>query len=250
MNSIGDPAEDLARQATISEDLEALNQRYDGLTPLAILEDALQHRAFSRPTVVSSFGAESSVMLHMIAQLRPDIPVYLIDTGKLFDETLRFRDRLQHVLGLEDVRCIAPRLDEIQSTDPDGTLHRHNPDQCCHLRKTVVLERALAPFDSWINGRKRYQSELRSIMPIAEYADGRAKLNPLANWRSEEIRDYALTHNLPVHPLVMQGYHSIGCFPCTSKVSADVNPRAGRWAGLEKSECGIHNAPKRRPDKG
>ncbi|MGH8597589.1 MAG: phosphoadenylyl-sulfate reductase [Gammaproteobacteria bacterium] len=220
--------------------VEALNGVYAGMRPYDIIEHALREPLFSNPTVVSSFGAESAVLLHMIARIRPSMPVHFIDTGKLFDETLRFRDRLQHALGLENVRCLAPSLSDLRAHDPDGTLHRRDPDQCCRIRKTLVLERALGPFDSWINGRKRFQSELRALMPIVEFANGRAKLNPLANWRTEDIKRYSSENNLPIHPLVAQGYYSIGCFPCTSKVAPDVNPRAGRWTGLDKSECGIH----------
>ena len=231
------------RYRDLRAQLALMAELYEGMQPQEILADAFQQEPFSNAAVVSSFGAESAVLLHMVAQIRPNTPILLIDTGKLFDETLRYRDRLQHTLGLEDVRCISPRQSEVRSMDPDGTLHRHNPDACCNLRKTAVLHRALAPFDAWINGRKRYQSDQRNLMSIVEFDDGRAKLNPLANWDASGIRAYLIDNALPEHPLFAKGYLSVGCSPCTSKIRPGENPRAGRWKGLEKTECGIHRSP-------
>ena len=224
-----------------SEFLASVNTRYDKMHPNEIIEHALNQKWFLRPAVVSSFGSEAVVLLHMISKVRPDIPVIFIDTGKLFGETLRYRDRLQHVLGLEDVRTVGPRLSEIKELDPMGLLNRESPDACCDLRKTKVLERAMIHHDSWINGRKRYQNASRSTLNTLERDENdRLKLTPLASWTAQQLRDYIIAENLPLHPLVKQGYLSIGCFPCTSKVSPGDDPRAGRWQGLDKTECGIH----------
>ena len=224
--------------------LASLSERYEKMPARDILVHALSEEWFPRPAVVSSFGAEAVVLLHIISQVRPDLPVIFIDTGKLFGETLRYRDRLQHVLGLEDVRSIGPKLAEIEDEDPMGLLNRESPDHCCDLRKTRVLARAMKNHDSWINGRKRYQNQTRAELDIVERDENdRVKLTPLANWTSKDIKDYILEHNLPMHPLVKQGYPSIGCFPCTSKVAPDEDPRAGRWQGMSKSECGIHGKP-------
>ena len=218
--------------------LEDLDKRYDLFFPEKILADALTTPYFKRPAVVSSFGAESAVLLHMVAQIRPEIPVIFIDTGKLFGETLRYRDKLQHRLGLENIKIVAPRRTEVLDFDPDGTLNSGNPDLCCKIRKVDVLQRALADHDSWISGRKRFQSKGRKWMPIIEKSNGLIKLNPMANYSSESIREYVAENDLPDHTLYRQGYKSIGCFPCTSKSTGD--SRSGRWEGSSKTECGIH----------
>ena len=229
---------DVSAETSPNSTLDDLNKKYDLLFPEKILAHALDTPDFERPVVVSSFGAESAVLLHMVAQIKPDIPVLFLDTGKLFGETLRYRDKLQHHLGLEDIRIVAPRRSQILEIDPDGTLNKSNPDLCCKIRKVDVLERALAGHDSWISGRKRFQTKNRKWMPIIERDNGRMKLNPMANYSSAAIRDYILEHNLPDHALYKRGYKSIGCLPCTSKSTGD--SRSGRWEGSTKTECGIH----------
>jgi phosphoadenosine phosphosulfate reductase len=117
-----------------------------------------------------------------------------------------------------------------------------NPDLCCHIRKTEPLQRALAGFDAWFTGRKRFQSSTRAALPLFEADGERIKVNPLANWSGEELKAYAIRHALPEHPLVAKGYPSIGCVPCTTKVAPGEDARAGRWRGQDKIECGIHTA--------
>lgn len=224
----------------LSQRLIAMTEKYEVLSPVEILEDALQLDLFANCAVVSSFGAESAVLLHMISQLDPNIPVIMIDTGKLFGETLQYASLLQHRLGLEDVRHVAPKRSDLDSQDPLGKLSGTDPDACCFIRKTAVLKLALTPFGSWINGRKRHQTETRSLMAIVERDGQQIKLNPLANFSAADIAEYHSKHELPDHPLLTKGYRSIGCFPCTSKVKDGENPRSGRWSGLDKTECGIH----------
>lgn len=229
---------------TVTE-LESLNDLYERKSPEAILAHALESDFMNTPCVVSSFGAESVALLHMISRINPSITAILVDTGKLFNETLRYRDRIQEKLGLETVLIVRPRASELKSEDPDGTLHVRSTDDCCDLRKVRVLDRALAGYGSWISGRKRYQSIERSTIQILEIDTvGRLKLNPLANSSGERIRFYIANNDLPMHPLVSEGYPSIGCLPCTSKVSHGADPRSGRWQGQNKTECGIHNGPK------
>lgn len=233
-------AESIAAARAMAMTLAELNERYETLSPRAILEDAFEQELFGDIAVVSSFGADSAVLLHLVAQVRPETPVILIDTLKLFGETIQYRSRLQHELGLEDVRTFAPRRATLQTDDPLGTLSASNPDRCCEIRKTEVLERALKPFKSWVNGRKRFQSATRANLGIVERDGTHFKLTPLANWSASDIRDYHKKHELPSHPLVAQGYRSIGCYPCTSRVAKGENERAGRWPGMDKTECGIH----------
>jgi phosphoadenosine phosphosulfate reductase len=205
-----------------------------------ILELALSGDLSGRTAVVSSFGAESAVLLHMVAAIDPATPILFLNTGKLFGETLRYRDRLQQELGLCDVRSLAPGLDTRQALDADGTLWARDADACCGFRKVAPLAAALKPFAAQITGRKRFQTSARAGMQPVEWHDGRFRFNPLWQWREEELAAYAVQHRLPAHPLVADGYPSIGCQPCTRRVSKGEAYRAGRWAGLDKDECGIH----------
>lgn len=188
--------------------------------------------------LVSSFGAESVALLHLASHIRPDVQVIFIDTMLLFPETLHYQRQVARSLGLRRVQVI--RADT--SADPDDTLHRRDPDACCDLRKTQVLSRALAGYDGWITGRKRFQSGSRADLPSFEVEEGtgRIKVNPLAHWTAGDVQDYMTENRLPRHPLVAQGYPSIGCAPCTSPVAKGEDPRAGRWRGQGKDECGIH----------
>jgi phosphoadenosine phosphosulfate reductase len=192
--------------------------------------------------LVSSFGAEASLLLALVAEVNPHLPVLFIDTGKHFAETLAYRDALVRRLGLTDVRSLRPLPADLARRDQDGELHRIDPDACCNLRKVLPLKQALPPFRAWINGRKRFQSAERAEIPVRETIDGKVKLNPLAAWTAEAIALETTRRALPPHPLVAQGYGSIGCAPCTSPVRTGDDPRAGRWAGTAKTECGIHRS--------
>jgi phosphoadenosine phosphosulfate reductase len=225
----------------------AANTRLDQLRTLArgrdasgILRLALVEEFSGRTAVVSSFGSESAVLLHMIAQIDPMTPVLFLNTGKLFGETLRYRDRLQDVLGLADIRTIAPHPDERARIDPEGSLWSRDTDACCNFRKVVPLKRALKGFAAQITGRKRFQTTARAELQPVEHFEGRFRFNPLADWTLAEIEAYASAHDIPRHPLVEDGYPSIGCMPCTRRVQVGEAYRDGRWAGLDKDECGIH----------
>jgi len=193
-----------------------------------------------RIALVSSFGAESAVLLHMVSEIDPALPVIFLDTGKLFGETLRYRDRLVDRLGMSDVRSVTPDPERIAEEDRDGLLFSRRPDACCYWRKVEPLERALKGFKAWLTGRKRFQGGERRTMTRIEAVDGRVKISPLANWTRTDIETYFEAHDLPRHPLEAEGYLSIGCMPCTDRVAPGENPRAGRWRGMDKSECGIH----------
>ena len=189
--------------------------------------------------MVSSFGAESVVLLHLVAQQSKDVPVFFIDTGKHFSETLAYRKRLIDVLGLNDTRVLSPVPAKINEKDPQSDLHKIDPDACCKVRKIDPLREVRGQFDAWFTGRKRYQAETRAKLPIFEFEDKGAKINPLVNMTNEAVLDYIAKHDLPRHPLTYVGYPSIGCEPCTSPASED-DQRAGRWRGVNKTECGIH----------
>ncbi len=206
--------------------------------PLTILRAAHEHFG-DRLALVSSFGAESAVLLHLASQVSPAIPVLFLDTGMLFGQTLDYRKNVAAQFGLSDVRDLRPAFADLATQDPNSDLWRTSVDACCNIRKVLPLDRALGGFDAWITGRKRFHGGDRLSLPVVEEADGKIKFNPLANWGKAELDAYVAEHNLPTHPLVAQGYASIGCWPCT-KPSED--GRSGRWAGQEKTECGIHVA--------
>ena len=222
--------------------LEWAKRAWSGLEGLALLREALTGPLAGRIAMVSSFGAESAVLLDMVASIDRRIPVVFLETGKLFAETLAFKDELVAWLRLEDVRSIRPAPADLAQSDPDGTLWRSEPDLCCHIRKTEPLDGALAGFAGWITGRKRFQGGMRTALPAIESdpVTGQIKLNPLAGWTPEDIRHYRRLRQLPLHPLVAQGYPSIGCQPCTRAVKDGEEARAGRWWQLDKTECGIH----------
>ena len=222
----------------ITERVEILNAQHGAAAAEDILSVALSD--LGQVALVSSFGAESVVLLHMLADIDRHAPVLFIDTQMLFPETLDYQRDLTRLLGLTGVLVF--RAGDIASHDPDGTLHQRDTDACCDLRKTVPLQNALRGFDGWISGRKRYQSGARADLQHfeAEAGTGRIKVNPLAHWNGADLRAYIDAKDLPRHPMVARGYPSIGCMPCTSPVAEGEDPRAGRWRDSDKDECGIH----------
>ncbi len=214
--------------------------RYRSLAGRALLAAMIEREFRGRIALVSSFGAESAVLLHLAAGIDRALPVLFLETGKHFPETLAYRDRLIQQLGLTNVLNLEPLATDLAKEDPEGYLHLADPDRCCELRKVRPLAEALAPFAAWISGRKRYQATTREALPAIEADADHVKINPIAHWGPEEIARYVAAYDLPAHPLVSQGYPSIGCAPCTEPVGAGEDARAGRWRGKAKVECGIH----------
>jgi phosphoadenosine phosphosulfate reductase len=229
-----------AADPAIAAKLAQLQEQAKGLDAHGILEIALKGEFAGKSAVVSSFGAESAVLLHLVAQIDPATPILFLNTGKLFGETLRYRDRLQDLLGLGDIRSLAPNPADRARLDPEGVLWSKDTDACCSFRKVIPLKRALEPFAAQITGRKRFQTKERAEMQTVEFFEGRLRFNPLADWSLADLEAYTARHSLPRHPLVEDGYPSIGCMPCTRRVAAGEDYRAGRWSGLDKDECGIH----------
>ena len=225
-------------------DAVRLNRLYQGSDTREMLTGVLRERVAGDVAVVSSFGAESAVLLHLIASIDPATPVLFLDTGKHFAETLAYRDTLVAQLGLTNLITLTPDAAILAKRDDTGLRWSYDPDGCCEIRKVAPLAAAMANYDASITGRKGFQSATRAGLPRFEIdlADkaGRLKINPLADWSSERLAAYVLEHALPAHPLVAQGYPSIGCSPCTSKVLPGEDPRSGRWRGWDKTECGIH----------
>lgn len=204
----------------------------------AILEEFPRGRV----ALVSSFGTESAVLLHMVAGIDPGTAVVFVDTGKLFPETLAYREALAAHLGLTNVIVARPNAGRLGKVDPDGTLWARDPDLCCWERKVEPLDDVIIRFPVQVTGRKRFQSATRAALAVREEDEfGLVKLNPLADWDEADVAAYFAAHDLPPHPLARESYRSIGCAPCTRPVREGEDARAGRWAGTDKVECGIHD---------
>ena len=219
---------------------EELDRVLRNASPAEAIAAALKTVGRERLALVSSFGTESAALLKVMADVDPAIPVIFLDTGWLFEETLAYRDTLIEKLGLRDVRSIKPLDETLSREDPDRELWFSDPDACCRIRKVEPLQRALAPFDAWINGRKRFQGGLRVEIPVVEADGAKLKFNPFANVASADIAAIYAQAGLPPHPLAASGFLSVGCMPCTSRTLPGEDTRDGRWRGRAKTECGIH----------
>ncbi|MGX1306711.1 phosphoadenosine phosphosulfate reductase [Amorphus suaedae] len=242
------PPETLPEQAAASASvlrLPTIERAVRLQRSLATVSSVLVDKVAGKAAVVSSFGAESAVLLALAAEVDRSVPVVFLETGKHFPETLRYRDRLIEVLGLTDVRSIEPAAEELSADDPDGILWASDPDRCCDIRKVRPLERALSEFDAWLTGRKRFQAATRQELAPVEWDGVHVKINPLAEWDRDDIAAFVAARDLPAHSLVAQGFPSIGCMPCTARVAEGEDARSGRWRGQGKTECGIHLRPSR-----
>jgi len=228
--------------STAAELRAAALARHHAGTPTAdFLKTMICDEFPGRIALISSFGAEAAVLLSLVADADAATPVIFLDSGKLFGETLRYRDTLIARLGLTGVRSVRPDPDRIAALDGDGILWYGNANLCCHIRKVEPMQRALHGFDAWITGRKGFHGGSRSDLPLVEATDdGRIRVNPLARWSKAEIDAHFAARGLPRHPLEADGFLSIGCMPCTDRVAPGEAVRAGRWRGRNKSECGIH----------
>jgi len=225
-------------------DAVRLNRMFRGSSTQEMLEAVIKDGLAGDVTTVSSFGAESAVLLHLIAQVNPALPVVFLETGKHFPETLAYRDELVAQLGLTNLINLTPDAAALAAKDETGLRWSYDPDGCCEIRKVIPLAKALETYDASFTGRKAFQSSTRANLPRFEVdtsdAQGRLKINPLIDWSADDITAYFAEHDLPAHPLVAQGFPSIGCSPCTHKVTSGEDPRSGRWKGWDKTECGIH----------
>ena len=225
-------------------DADALNARFAGVSTCDMLAAIMAEGLAGRIAAVSSFGAESAVLLHLLADIDRNVPVLFLETGKHFPETLAYRDELARRLGLTGVINLTPDAAALAKRDETGLRWSYDPDGCCEIRKVQPLAKALAGFDATFTGRKGFQNAARAGLPRFEIdltdQTGRLKANPLADWSGDQIASYFSATGLPAHPLVAQGYPSIGCSPCTTMVAPGEDPRSGRWKGWDKTECGIH----------
>jgi phosphoadenylyl-sulfate reductase (thioredoxin) len=223
---------------SLEDKVRRLNAELRDASAQEILATVIGREFQGRIALLTSFGAESAVGLHLVSNIAPETPVLFLDTERHFEPTLQYRDRLTKRLGLTDVRSLAP--ERAERDDPEGDLWRTDPDLCCAVRKVRPLQAALTRFDALITGRKRFHGGPRLRLPIFEIVDGTVRVNPFAGWSVQDVDAYYAAHALERHPLVDGGYSSIGCWPCTQPSPRDQDARSGRWAGLEKTECGIH----------
>ena len=223
-------------------DLSSLSQSVKALSGPTMIKAAM--RTFpGRVALVSSFGTESCVLLHLAAEIDASIPVIFLDTGKLFTATVEYKETLTAFLGLTNVQSVKPELTDLAAEDPSGALWLDNPDRCCEIRKIWPLARVLDGFDAWITGRKSFQTHDRHHADRVEIQEDRLVISPLLSWSNDDLRAYMQEHNLPRHPLERAGFPSVGCFTCTSPVHGQKDYRSGRWQGRTKAECGIHRSP-------
>jgi len=193
-----------------------------------------------RLAVTSSFQTQSVPLLHLISRICPEVPILFLDTGFHFQQTLSYRNQLRRRLGL-NVRNLEPLKGKSELLATHGELYKTNAHMCCYLNKVEPLQRALQCYDAWISGVRRDQTKARAGMKALEAQDnGLYKICPMLEWTAEDVEAYRAQFQLPEHPLRQQGYKSIGCWPCTRAVVEHEDPRAGRWADQEKTECGLH----------
>lgn len=223
------------------EELVRLNREFEGAEPETILRWAVE-RYGDRLAMVTSFQPSGLVMLHMLREIAPELAILTLDTGLLFPETEALIDCWAGMYHLNLTR-VTPAQTLTEQADAHGAaLWERDPDQCCHLRKTIPLGDALRPFEAWITGVRRDQSTSRRETPLFRWDSkyDTVKIAPMAGWTESQVWTYIHAHHLPYNALHDQGYTSIGCFPCTRAVAPGEDIRAGRWSGIGKTECGIH----------
>lgn len=223
------------------EMIQSLAKQFESAKPEDILKEAVTR--IPRLTVACSFGAEDMVLVDMFMKIYPEIDVFYLDTDLLFQETYELINEAVERYGLPNLHQVKADLTLKEQAQQYGEeLWKKNPDLCCHIRKVRPLQKVLANFDGWVTGIRREQASTRRNAQVFEY-DAKfnlIKVNPLAIWTNEQVWTYIHDHHVPYNPMHDKGYPSIGCHPCTKSVLAGEDPRSGRWAGMTKTECGLH----------
>lgn len=224
-----------------SEDIREINHRFKKTDPLEILR-WVNKELGPEAVMGTGFGPSGIMLLHIISRYDLHIPVFYLDTDLLFDETYTLRDELESFFNIKFKKVHTELSVEEQNIQYDSELWEKNPNKCCYLRKVLPLKNYLKDKKAWITGVRRSQSDTRShtLFIQRDPFNNVWKVNPLANWTSEEVWSYIHLNELPYNELHDRGYPSIGCRPCTLPVKPGEHERAGRWAGLDKTECGIH----------
>ncbi|MFQ5900353.1 MAG: phosphoadenylyl-sulfate reductase [Thermodesulfobacteriota bacterium] len=223
------------------ERLKEIGNGFEGKDPKDVIKWAIGE-FLSSITLACSFGAEDVALVDMVVKVNPDTNIFYLDTNVLFKETYEVRDRLIKKYGVSPVKYQSSITLEEQAEKYGDKLWEKNPGECCKIRKIGPLRSALKRFDAWITGIRRDQAPTRANAGIVEWdnAFGLVKINPLAAWTSEDVWDYIKENEVPYNVLHDRNYPSIGCEHCTNPVMPGEDPRAGRWAGFKKTECGLH----------
>ncbi len=225
-------------------DLEDISQRLESSGPEEILRWTCAE--FKRDVALATgFGVEGCVLVHMLASIDRSARMFYLDTDMLFPETYALRDKLESTYGVRFEQRSTKLTVRQQALTYGEELWKWNPDECCRLRKVEPLREMLFGLSAWITGIRREQSSTRASVQVIERDShfGLVKVNPLAAWTRRDVWDYVERNKVPYNPLLDQGYESIGCTPCTTPIQIGEDPRAGRWRGKSKTECGIHLNP-------
>ncbi|EPZ48118.1 phosphoadenylyl-sulfate reductase [Alicyclobacillus acidoterrestris] len=221
--------------------IEQLAEEFENATPEEIIAEAL--RRVSNMTFACSFGAEDMVLLDMLMKINPEANVFYLDTNVLFQETYDLRDRAIEKYGIPNLRQVLPKLTLAEQAEKHGDeLWKRDPNACCAIRKVEPLTQVLTEYDGWITGIRREQAPTRANAKVFEWDAkfGLVKVNPLVRWTEGQVWRYIKQNDVPYNPLHDQNYPSIGCLHCTRPVNPGEDPRSGRWAGFNKTECGLH----------
>ncbi len=224
------------------DDAGSIAEEFEGKDPLELLRFVVDSFGAEKVTLACSFQAEDIVLVDMVASISDSVRVFSLDTGFLFAETERTQKIVESRFDLP-FETIRPGHTIMEQANQYGRqLYLRDPDLCCKLNKVLPLQKALEGYACWITGIRREQSPTRANAPVFAYDEtfGLFKANPLAAWTSEQVWRYVRERNLPYNPLHDRGYPSIGCAPCTRPVAEGEDPRAGRWSGFAKTECGLH----------
>ncbi|MGN7471342.1 phosphoadenylyl-sulfate reductase [Brevibacillus sp. SAFN-007a] len=229
------------RQRMADEELQVWAYRMEAKSPQDVLVLAVEHFAGSL-VLASSFGAEDVVLIDMLHKLAPTIPVFYLDTNKHFPETYETRDKLQERYQTKFIQVLPEMTLAEQEKSHGDKLWETDPNLCCQIRKVEPLTRVLSGYDAWITGIRRDQAPTRANAKKVEWDDKfkLVKFNPLADWTMDQVWAYIHANDVPYNPLHDRHYPSIGCQVCTEPVQPGQDPRAGRWAGFDKTECGLH----------
>jgi phosphoadenosine phosphosulfate reductase len=228
---------------TATSDLKSIAEAASSELAEATADEALAWttRTFGDAWIVAS-NMQDAVLVDLAVRVKPDVDVLFLETGYHFAETIGTRDAVAAVYPRIRIVNAAAEQSVADQEAQYGLLNKTEPDRCCHLRKVVPLRRTLSNYQAWVTGVRRVDAPTRANTPIVTWDDrnGLVKINPIAAWSDDEFHDYIARHGVLENPLVSEGYLSIGCAPCTAKPLPGADPRSGRWAGLGKTECGLH----------
>jgi phosphoadenosine phosphosulfate reductase len=228
---------------TVAVDLEQLAKRAGRELESAPADEIVRWAAqtFGARFAVAS-AMQDAVLVHLVSQVAPGVDVLFLDTGYHFAETLGTRDAIAATYDVNLITLTPQQTVAEQDAAYGPTLHDRDPDRCCRLRKVAPLDRALQHYDAWATGLRRVEAPTRASTPVVSYdaRRGKVRIAPIVAWSDQDVEDYIASHGILTNPLLTAGYRSIGCAPCTRAVAAGEDPRAGRWAGSVKTECGIH----------